>query len=257
MAALSELSEDHQLQEVDFVFIYFSHLWTAQRSLQLQAYMSGSSGRPSSDVAKWFLCLMFLFFWVCSLCDFSKISFLGGHNEFIFDGEDVKQCINLDANINCKKYLAEQVKCLDDKNTLSHLHLNVWSLRKHHDELVALLSTVSCSFEVIGRTETWLSDKLCTDILNLDGYKLVNRNRASGTGGFIFVEITASNDEKSVVRVIYWPPDADFAVFSPKLEESLYFFNNKNKNGFLLGDYNVDLSKGDTAKNDFMNAPHY
>lgn len=34
------------------------------------------------------------------------------------------------------------------------------------------------------------------------------------------------------------------------------FFNSKNKNCFLLGDYNVDLSKGDTAKIYFMNAPH-
>lgn len=41
----------------------------------------------------------------------------------------------------------------------------------------------------------------------------------------LFVEITASNDEKVIVRIIYRPPDADFAVFSTKLEERLYFFN--------------------------------
>lgn len=85
---------------------------------------------------------------------------------------------------------------------------------------------MGCSFEVTGRTETWLSDKSYTDVLNLHGYKLFTRNRPSGTGAFVFGEITASNDEKFIVCVIYQSPDADFAVFSTKLEGSLYIFFN-------------------------------
>ena len=53
--------------------------------------------------------------------------------------------------------------------------------------------------------------------------------------------------------MIYRTPDTDLEIFRAKLEEALFFINNNNKSCILLGDFNVDLSRDDAAKNDFIN----
>ena len=72
----------------------------------------------------------------------------------------------------------------------------------------------------------------------------------------LFVELRGKNGKNFVVGVIYRPPDADLDSFKTKLEEILFSINAKNKNCVLLRDFNVDLSRDDSAKNDFLNFLH-
>lgn len=56
--------------------------------------------------------------------------------------------------------------------------------------------------------------------------------------------------------VIYRPPDSDLNIFNNKLEEILLHINKLNKDCVLLGDFNIDVSKDDAVKNDFINTLH-
>lgn len=87
-------------------------------------------------------------------------------NECIDDGDDVMQCIDCDRN----QYVREQLTCYQNKKNYSFFHLNIRSPRKHHDDLVTLLTNTGCSFDVTGCSETWLNDGSYADILNRDGY---------------------------------------------------------------------------------------
>lgn len=55
-------------------------------------------------------------------------------------------------------------------------------------------------------------------------------------------------------EVIYCPPDSIFDTFRGKLEDRLLHRLNKlNKDCIILGDLNIDISKDDGAKHDFIN----
>lgn len=176
-------------------------------------------------------------------------------DELNYDGEDVKHCIDIGNHLNCRYYTPEQLQSLNSTNSCSFLHLNIRSLCKHHEELATLLSNFNCSFDVIGCSETWLNDRTFTDILNLDGYKLIIKNRLGRTGGGVclyvhsryqinvcddivlddnhsdslFVEINLTNAKKIIVGVIYRPPDSDLDVFEGKLEDILFSINKKKQ----------------------------
>ncbi len=47
-------------------------------------------------------------------------------------------------------------------------------------------------------------------------------------------------------------PDSDLNTFRVKLDEFLFSINRKNKPCVILGNYNIDTSKEDAAKNDFI-----
>ncbi|KAM9816277.1 uncharacterized protein ACBT44_010682 [Syngnathus typhle] len=203
-------------------------------------------------------------------------------NEMDSEGDEGINCIDYHRNMNCNQYIPGQLKQLTNINNCSFLHLNIWSLNKHHDDLVTLLTNTGCSFDVIGCSETWLNDRSYTDILNLNGYKLLTKNRCGRPGGGVclyisstynvricddiviadnhsdslFVEISGKSRKTLIIGIIYCPPDADLEIFRTKLEEALFSINDNNKSCVLLGNFNVDLSKDDTAKNDFINTLH-
>lgn len=204
-----------------------------------------------------------------------------GFNDLTYDGDDIHYCIDVANNITCKYYDPEHVKCLNTVNNFSFLHLNIRSLNKHHDELASLLSNTGCCFNIIGCSETWLNKKSYIDALNLEGYKLQYKNRLGRPGSGVclfvrsnmhadvcdlavndnhtdslFVEIKNDKGKNTIVGVIYRPPDSDLNIFNTKLEEILLHLNRTNKDCVLLGDFNIDVSKDDAAKNDFINTLH-
>lgn len=194
--------------------------------------------------------------------------------------------------LNCKRYTPDKLKSIKCKNDHSYslMHLNTRSLNKHYDDFLSLLASLDHRFDVIGCSETWITDKSYLNILNLNGYVLYNRNRSGRPGGGVclyinslhsvsvcddlniddgysdslFVEININNGKNIIVGVIYRPPDSDLNSFKLKLDELLNCINRTNKNCFILGDFNIDLAKENSAKNDFMNTlysssffPHY
>lgn len=56
--------------------------------------------------------------------------------------------------------------------------------------------------------------------------------------------------------MIYRPPDCDLGTFQVKLGELLFSINSFNKDCVILGDFNIDISKDDTVKKDFINTLH-
>ena len=64
---------------------------------------------------------------------------------------------------------------------LHFLHLNVRSVLHKISELRILFSRKSLA--VIAFTETWLNDSINDEEINIDGYKVVPRDRTSRSGG--------------------------------------------------------------------------
>ncbi len=206
---------------------------------------------------------------------------MGFHNLKNEDGDYVQECCFGGGNIKCKRYVPEQLNSLNTESKFSLMHLNIRSLSKHYNDLVSLLSTTGCKFDIIGCSETWLNDKSFVDILNLKGYKFFYKNRTGKLGGGVclyvnsrlqanvntnvdfddpsdslFIDIELPNGKKLTVGIIYRPPESNLNVFRDKLEEALYTINRKNNNCILMGDFNIDISREDATKNDFINTLH-
>ena len=70
---------------------------------------------------------------------------------------------------------------------LHFLHLNVRSVLHKISELRILFSRKSLA--VIAFTETWLNDSINDEEIDIDGYKVVRRDRTSGSGGGVCLYI--------------------------------------------------------------------
>lgn len=95
-----------------------------------------------------------------------------------------------------KQHLLSNYKCILEKdfisdinqkstfghNALSLLHINACSLPKNVDHLICGLSTINCSFSILGVTETWLH-KDNVEVYHIDNYNHVYRYREGRTGG--------------------------------------------------------------------------
>lgn len=162
---------------------------------------------------------------------------------------------------------------------LSILHLNIRSVNKHHDEQESLISHKGYCFNIIGCSETWLNDKSFIDILNLEGYVLHYKNRPERIGegvclhvhssmhvklchdlvindnctDSLFIEVNINKSRNLIVGVIYCPLDTILCTLNSNLDELLMLINRTNNDCILLGDYNIDISKEDSVKNDFIN----
>lgn len=69
---------------------------------------------------------------------------------------DQHHCFHLGDDITCNVLDLDNLKSVSDSYHYSMLHVNIRSLNKHHDDLISLLSTSSCYFDIIGCSETWL-----------------------------------------------------------------------------------------------------
>ena len=72
----------------------------------------------------------------------------------------------------------------------------------------------------------------------------------------LFVEINISSSKVFIVGVIYRPKESNYNLFNQQLDEVLFKLNGNKKDGFLLGDYNINIGKNTKAKNDFLNTLH-
>ena len=196
--------------------------------------------------------------------------------------DEVPSCLHIGNNVACNYYTPEQLKGLNDNNNFSLLHINIRSLNKHFDELGSLLSTIGYLPSIIGCTETRLTNQTYVDILNLDGYTLLHRDRLGRTGGgaclyvhssilanvcddfkindnhsdSLFIELINKSGKNIIIGVIYRPPDSDRSTFTDSLDELLLKINESNKDCILFGDLNIDVSKDTPFKREFINTLH-
>ena len=160
-------------------------------------------------------------------------------------------------------------------STISHnfslMHINIRSLQKNFDTLEEFLRvTNQFPFSVIAVTETWLHES-SPPIFDIDNYQFHHVDRKNGKGGGVafyirndfrykirhdivldgidtlFLEIINNKHKNIIVGVIYRPPNNIADVFLENFESCLELINQENKDVYITGDFNIDLSLPYTA----------
>ena len=69
------------------------------------------------------------------------------------------------------------------KPKYSVIHLNTRNLKQHFEQTCNLLDSISCKFDFIGCSETWLTSETDCTCFQIPGYTLRNENRIFSTSG--------------------------------------------------------------------------
>ena len=99
-------------------------------------------------------------------------------------------------NISCDYYV-EHTFCrlIQNKwnllNQLSLFQLNVRSLPRHYNELDLYFHSLQYDFEIIGLTETWLTENN-SDLYGIHGYQSINKFRDNRAGGGVSLYVKNS-----------------------------------------------------------------
>ena len=176
---------------------------------------------------------------------------------------------------NCEYFFPSDVQ-LKTNNQFSILHSNIRSIKQNFGKLKTLLATTRQYFDIIGLSETWLTDDDDTNDFELEGYDLIVQNRSCrGRGGvciyvrknsfnskyisslsykdnfnhILTVKITPNTDRNNIsnkkvryVTVCYRSPDTDNKdLFLPNLTNTLKITHRSNKVSYIMGDMNYNL----------------
>ena len=125
---------------------------------------------------------------------------------------------------------------------ISIIHLNTRSIRKHHNERVALVSSLESPPAVSCLSETWLTYDDNPFLYSIPGYSEIFSECRAGRGGGVMIQVrqdsvvvkTLPSDlDESVtvelkyktvrfqVRVVYTPPTGNKQAFLDKLDSFL------------------------------------
>lgn len=151
-------------------------------------------------------------------------------------------------------------------------HLNVRSLFTGFDEFQSLV--LNNDLDIVGVTETWLSDNIVSDIVGIDGFKFYRKDRARTGGGvgvyvrdWIHAEVV--NDyiigdgveiicikvkikkNSYFVAVAYRIPSANLGACIEYFDDLLASITPLYDDIFVLGDLNVDLLNSNQLENCF------
>ena len=163
-------------------------------------------------------------------------------------------------------------------------HINTCSLSKNFDDLEYLLKTTNMNFDIIAISETRITKNINKiSNINLKNYDLEFTPTESSAGGTLvyvanhlaykprtdfqiykkydfessFIEIINPKKSNIIIICIYRHPNMDLNEFNNDyLNPLLTKLSEERKTVFLLGDYNVDLSKYEQhpATNEFLNS---
>lgn len=180
----------------------------------------------------------------------------------------------------------ERVDKVIPEDCVCGLHLNIRSLRKHHDDLLNLLTSANRRFQFIGLTETWLLADEC-NLYCLEGYYIEASCRGNNdqhhSGGAclfiseeisynkrldlcvdlpncesVFVEVSkgflSSVPSNVIIGVVYRSPSSSYAQFCSVLDELLSKITDEKKMVILMGDINTDITDFDCVTcEDYVN----
>ena len=163
-------------------------------------------------------------------------------------------------NLNDQTALYQDFEKRFEVRGLHFVHLNVRSILHKISELRILFK--SKSLAIIAFTETWLNDSMNDEEINIDGYKVVRRDRSSGPGGGVclyirndiafninvdmqtdvteslWINVLLPRSRPIVVGVLYRPPKNN--KFIEHLSNSLENMS-KDEEIIILGDMNICL----------------
>ena len=192
---------------------------------------------------------------------------------------------NPDNDVKCRYYDIEEIQTLKIPNKskcLSMFHINTCSLSKNFDDLEYLLKTTNMNFDIIAISETRITENMnkITNI-NINNYAFEFTPTESSAGGTLiyvanhvaykprtdlqiykkrdlestFIEIINPKKSNIIIGCIYRHPNMDLNDFdNDYLNPLLIKLSKEKKKVFLLGDFNVDLSKYDqqSPTNEFL-----
>ena len=127
---------------------------------------------------------------------------------------------------------------------------------------------------VIAMSETWFSD-IIIDFYNMQGYKheYIYRKDRKGGGVFLYIkeiiqysvindifknneliespfrelsDICSSSGKKSIIGVVYRPPNTSIEKFNEILEDTLCKLKPHQKSDYITGDFNINLFNSET-----------
>lgn len=119
---------------------------------------------------------------------------------------------------------------------------------------------LSANYSVLCLCETWLSPAIDDNLVHLEGYNLVRRDRRLGRGGGVCIYLRKNisysvictdnsieqlwvnlkiNKTQFAVGVAYRPPDFSYAEFLNSLEQNFSLFLPEYDEIFCLGDFNI------------------
>ena len=155
------------------------------------------------------------------------------------------------------------LKTLFEINCLSVLHLNIRSLKKHQEELEALLLSFNHTPSILALTESWLTDADAAYCFKLTGYSTVLiRNRKSRGGGVmiqckdgfdVLGELDINLEESIAVKLFH---QGLYFVLMNKMEfierhdEVLESFQSLMP-VIIMGDMNIDTLKRNNASSKY------
>ena len=157
-----------------------------------------------------------------------------------------------------------RMQSLETFETSDIFHMNIRSLRCHHDQLITILDDFEIKPVLICLCETWLTDNDPTDIYWLDDHsEIETSNRLNNFGGGLAfyaredVNYTTTKWKSNIEHVIvtihrdalgplnvcliyYRPPDAK-AVFFDEMDCLLTVLFELKGDCILVGDFNIDF----------------
>jgi hypothetical protein len=166
-------------------------------------------------------------------------------------------------------YTTADSLCSPPRSTLgllSLMHINARSLLSKLSDVENLLSRLST--DIVAISETWLTPDNSNQVI-IPGYSLVSHPRSSQRGGGVafllrdtlqfqimslpnelkahstyeslFIQLNLPNGSYSIFGVIYRSPGLDLNDFLVEWHSLLLFLSRRNKDIFILGDFNIDL----------------
>ena len=157
---------------------------------------------------------------------------------------------------------------------ISVLLINARSLKKHSEELEALVYSLESPPNIVAVTETWLDKEDDEKLYKLSGYNVVSKPRPTRGGRILFQSLKevkiikvldCSIDEslmlelkirgnKVIFLVIYNPPRNNKLEFIEKLDEVLESLQYLNCEVIVCGDINIDIKKHNSATAKYIDA---
>ena len=205
--------------------------------------------------------------------DLNRITFknFSFNDDFLNDADPDSnhyQYCNIDSSCN---YIYEnELNTFTDKFDNDSLLIaghNISSLPHNFDNFSFIMNdSLKRKIDIIGLCETKLTDDL-TNLYNISGYDMFYNNKSRNSGGLIlyindrfnsfkrndleckfdyietlFVEISIK-DKSFLVGQIYRRPGSNFDNFLTKMNDLLEQISSENKICYLIGDFNIDISK--------------
>ena len=185
--------------------------------------------------------------------------------------------------MNCGRlcYSTYKMAGVNKTKGFSLIHINIRSLLRNIDELQKQLT----DFDLIAITETWLTDRADDRLLIFPNYSFIRRDRKhlnendkikKGGGILIYfktilepyitaldhnvnnkhieelwIQCNRPGHKKFTLGVVYRPPSGEVATCMKEIDTVLSTVlckgNPMDKELYLLGDFNIDYSRGDDA----------